>query len=131
MTRLTFTFLLSFSTALFSLVGCGDDEDADSLGVAAQCTASEECDIDNDQVCLLDFKGGYCGIADCTVDLDCPVASACVAHDDGTNYCFRTCTDKAQCNENRDVENEANCSASVTFVETQEENVKACVPPSG
>jgi hypothetical protein len=121
---------ISMLLSLFLLAACGDDDGADSLGVAAQCTASDECDTENDQACLLDFKGGYCGIENCTGDKDCPTDSACVAHDDGTNYCFRTCIDKAECNENRDAENEANCAASITFVDDQEEGVKACVPPS-
>ena len=117
------------SLSLFLLAACGGD-DADSLGVAAQCTATDECDSDNGQSCLLDFKGGYCGIVDCTDDTGCPDNSACVTHDDGMNYCFRTCTDKAECNANRGADNEANCSSSVTFVETQAGSVKACVPPS-
>ena len=118
------------SLSLFTLSACSDD-DADSLGVAAQCGANEDCDTENDQACLLGFKGGYCGIENCIDDAGCPTNSACVTHDDGTNYCFRTCIDKAECNENRDVENEANCSANITFVESQEGGVKACVPPSG
>jgi hypothetical protein len=81
------------------------------------------------QSCL-QFKGGYCGEADCLHDTDCPASSACIAHDDGTNYCFRTCLDKAECNENRDPENESNCSSSVTFVDG-DMGRKACVPPSG
>lgn len=116
-----FSFLL--------LTACGDD-DADSLGVGAQCTSTDECDGSDGQSCLPNFKGGYCGLAACTADEDCPARSACVTHDDNVNYCFRTCTDKAQCNENRDVENESNCSSSITFVESQESGVKACVPPS-
>jgi hypothetical protein len=120
---------ISMCLAMLAFIGCSDD-DADSLGVGAQCALSEECDVDNGQACLQTFKGGYCGIEDCTDDLGCPDLSACVMHDDGQNYCFRTCTDKAQCNENRDVDNESNCSANITFVETQEGGVKACVPPS-
>lgn len=120
-------FYLAMSLALSA--ACGGD-DADALGVAAQCTASDECDMDNGQSCLLDFKGGYCGIEDCTGDADCPENSACVAHDDGTNYCFRICVNKSECNDNRDVDNEANCSSSVDFVEEQVESIKACVPPS-
>jgi hypothetical protein len=120
---------LILAVLLLACVACGDDN-ADSLGVGAQCAASDECNTDNGQVCLLDFKGGYCGIENCVGDADCPENSACVAHDNATNYCFRTCTDKAQCNENRDADNESNCSASVTFVDQTNDNAKACVPPS-
>ena len=60
---------------------------------------------------------------------DCPLGSSCVAHDDGTNYCFLTCIDKPDCNLTRPVEVEANCSSSITFVDGKTEK-KACVPPS-
>ncbi|MFN0246488.1 MAG: hypothetical protein ACKV2T_06245 [Kofleriaceae bacterium] len=112
------------------LVACsGDGTEADRLGIGAQCTESNECDTEMGQSCLA-FKGGYCGEADCLRDTDCPDSSACIAHDDGTNYCFRTCIDKAECNANRDPENEANCSSNVTFVDG-DMGRKACVPPSG
>lgn len=119
---------LALTTVAF--IGCGDDEDeteADRLGIAAECGADEDC-TEAGQVCLMQFAGGYCGVANCQSHDDCPEASACVAHDDGNNYCFRTCTDKAECNENRSVDNEANCSANITFV--GDDVGKACVPPS-
>lgn len=125
-------FLALVIAVLPALAGCGDDStEADRLGVGAECTVSDDCLQDDIvQQCLTQFKGGYCGVTGCTADADCPASSACVAHTDGTNYCFRTCIDKAECNENRDVANEANCSSSVTFVEDAL-NRKACVPPSG
>jgi len=114
-------------------MGCGDDDDdvgteADEHGVGAQCSTVEDCDEEGQQ-CLTQFKGGYCGIEDCTGDLDCPEGSACVAHEDGTNYCFRICIDKSECNLNREPEWESNCSSNITFVD--HEGGKACVPPSG
>ncbi len=112
-------------------LACSDGTEADRLGVGAECATHDDCDDTTEQQCLSAFKGGYCGIENCVDDADCPDASACVAHSDGANYCFRICTDKTQCNENRSPEQESNCSANVTFVETQEENIKACVPPSG
>ena len=120
-------------TALLVACACGDDgNEADVLGIGAECQASDECEQEEfAQQCLPDFKGGYCGIEDCLADQDCPEFSACVAHTDGTNYCFRTCVDKAECNRNRSVDNESNCSANITFVEIQDSNIKACVPPSG
>lgn len=110
---------------------CGDGTEADRLGVGAECTVSDECNQDPvAQECLLQFSGGYCGISECTSDLDCPEASGCVAHTDGFNYCFRVCIDKIDCNRNRSVENESNCSSNVTFVDG-DLGRKACVPPSG
>jgi len=82
--------------------------------------------------CLTQFTGGYCGLEGCEGDADCPEGSACVTHDDGggdANYCFRLCQDKSECNRNRDEENEANCSANITFVDEPQDR-KACVPPS-
>jgi hypothetical protein len=119
------------------LAGCGDDDDAsgaDRLGVGAECSANSDCLRQGDGgvnlACLDQFKGGYCGLEDCSDDGDCPDQSACVAHDDGRNYCFRTCANKPECNANRSVDQEANCSSSVDFVESATSG-KACVPPSG
>ena len=110
------------------LAACGSD--ADDLGVGGQCTSNDQCDAETMQVCLTNFKGGYCGLMGCTLDSDCPEASACVTHN-GANYCFRICNDKPECNANRNVENEANCSSSVTFADPAHTSGKACVPPSG
>lgn len=119
-----------------AVFGCGDDEggtQADRLGVGAACSSNDECLREGDGginlTCLPQFKGGYCGLEDCTGNDDCPERSACVAHDDGHNYCFRTCADKPECNVNRPPEDEANCSSSVDFVDSAT-SVKACVPPS-
>ena len=114
-------------------IGCGDGStEADRIGVGAECTASAECaspdEIELD--CLTRFKGGYCGLAGCTGDADCPEGSACVTHDeDGENYCFRVCQDKPDCNRNRSPEDESNCVGSINFVEPRNER-KACEPPS-
>jgi hypothetical protein len=115
---------------LLLLGACGGGgSEADRLGIGAECTASDQCDEETEQVCLLQFKGGYCGLSNCVHDVDCPEDSACIAHDDGTNYCFRLCIDKPDCNANRTVDNESNCSSSVTFVDGTQGR-KACVPPS-
>lgn len=124
--------MLKFSfVALVAMVSvhaaCGSD--ADDIGVGAQCTANDQCNQDDGAQTCLPFKGGYCGLQGCTKDADCPEASACVTHSDSVNYCFRICGEKPDCNSNRDVANEANCSSSVTFVEGKT-GVKACVPPS-
>jgi hypothetical protein len=124
------TSLLSVLLLCAALSACGSDNEADALGIGAECVAVDECDEEGGQECLGDFKGGYCGIKDCIADTDCPESSACIAHDDGTNYCFRTCLDKAECNANRSADQESNCSGNVTFVEERDDNLKACVPPS-
>ncbi len=122
--------ILAFAMLCLTLTwGCG--ENADSLGVGAECTVADDCRQDEvAQDCLTQFKGGYCGIVDCASDEDCPRDAGCIAHEDGSNYCFRVCIDKAECNENRGVDNEANCSSNVTFVDGAMGR-KACVPPSG
>lgn len=116
--------------ASFGFVACSDD--ADELGVGAECTSTENCDSGDEEIkltCLTVFKGGYCGIEGCTKNADCPENSICVTHDDAKNYCFRTCAEKTECNANRGAEVESNCSSSITRVETGSE--KACVPSSG
>jgi hypothetical protein len=92
----------------------------------AECTASGQCE-NEELTCLTQFKGGYCGASGCLKNADCPDNSICVTQA-GANYCFRTCADKAECNENRSAENESNCSSNITRAEEGTE--KACVPPS-
>lgn len=111
--------------------GCGDDStEADRLGVGAECTASAECDtVDDIELdCLTQFDGGYCGLEGCEGDEDCPEGSACVV-DGSEQYCFRTCVDKPDCNQNRSEEYEANCVGSIEFVDPRDGR-KACEPPS-
>lgn len=124
---------------LASWAACGDDgggNQADRLGVGAECESNDDClqspgDGGIDQRCLTQFKGGYCGVEDCTEHADCPQGSGCVAHDDGNNYCFRLCADKPECNANRSLENEANCVSNIEYATGEEDLGKACVPPSG
>jgi len=119
--------MLSRIALLLLIASCGSDN-ADSLGVGAQCAMTSQCNTKLHEVCLTQFKGGYCGLQGCAHDTDCPTDSACVMHTDGNNYCFRLCATKDDCNANRDPANEANCSSSVTFIDPQTD--KACVPPS-
>lgn len=118
-------------TAMSALYGCSDDDDdggsqAMRLGVGAACDSNEDC-AETAPECL-SFKGGYCGLADCADDTECPQGSKCVTHEDGVNYCFLVCIDKPACNRHRPLDSESNCSANITFVE--DDTVKACVPPS-
>ena len=117
----------AIAIAVLLLSSC--DSEADELGVGAQCTSDDQCEeLEPPIRCLTVFKGGYCGLTGCQADTDCPESSFCVRHEDGQNYCFRACADKPECNVNRDVENEANCSANIDRVGGG--NQKACVPPS-
>ena len=128
-----------FAVVAGAFAGCRADDgpvtEADRVGVGAECVADDDClepvnDSDPEQVCLTQFKGGYCGIEGCTSNDTCPEGSVCVAHSDGVNYCFRRCTDKSECNLNRSADNESNCSANIDFVDASTTG-KACVPPSG
>jgi hypothetical protein len=131
------TLLLLCCAALW-MGACGDDDDvnADRLGVGAECTSDDDClqsrhDGGLTERCLMQFKGGYCGIVDCEQNADCPEGSACVIHEDGRNYCFRTCANKPECNRNRSAENESNCSSNVDYTDGDKDTIgKACVPPS-
>lgn len=118
---------------LAAALGCGDDDDdagteAMRRGLGAACTEDAEC-REEGQSCLTEFKGGYCGLRGCTTHEQCPTGSACVAHDDGNNYCFLICAIKDECNRSRPPEDQANCESSITFV-GGDKSVKACVPPS-
>ena len=128
---------VSLLGSLYVTAGCGDDDGtaADRIGIAAECSADDDCpetrrgDQTLQLTCLREFRGGYCGIADCQKHDDCPEGSACVNHTDGKHYCFRLCTDKTECNRNRTPANEANCSSNISFTEATPSK-KACVPPS-
>ena len=117
---------------LMGLSNCSSDDDggteAQRHGVGAACASDADCS-EAGQHCL-PFKGGYCGVQDCTSDASCPAGSACVTHTDGKNYCFLLCTDKASdCNASRPAEAEDNCSSNVTFL-SHPKGDKACVPPT-
>lgn len=125
---------------LLLLLACGGN-DADDLGVASECATTEDCptvqwaaDSGEEEAqleCLTQFAGGYCGLSPCQGGGDCPDGSICVAHTDGTNYCFRACEDKPECNANRTEENEANCSSSFDWADPADDNgERACIPPS-
>lgn len=131
------TIFVSWAVGL--LGACGDSDgvgtQADQLGVGAECVSNEECVQSNvdgglSSECLTQFKGGYCGIENCTASVDCPQGSACVLHDDGQTYCFRLCTGKPECNLHRSPENESNCTSEVDYVDGAKDVGKACVPPN-
>jgi len=117
--------------AMVVATACGGDDDTSEAvrsGVGDSCVTSDDC-IHNDQECLTEFKAGYCGLKNCTADVECPEGSACVT-EGGINYCFLICVDKLDCNQRREPADEANCSSSVDFIDDTL-NRKACVPPSG
>ncbi|MDH5718986.1 MAG: hypothetical protein OEZ13_00040 [Spirochaetia bacterium] len=122
---------------LFLSVNCGSGlctggDEAAALGIGGSCAVNEDCQgcYDSSEIsCLTNFKGGYCGVVNCTSDADCPESSICVTHDDNINYCFLICSSKEECNVYRGADEEANCSSSINPVGNT--NYKACVPPSG
>lgn len=112
---------------LVALCGCGSNQNqANRLGVGADCTASSECLAG--QVCLTEFKGGYCGVSSCGHDGDCPQGSACVT-DGQANYCFLVCAQKTDCNLHRTVDDESDCTSSLTFLDGTMSR-KVCRPPN-
>jgi hypothetical protein len=111
-----------------SVFGCGDStSEAVRRGVGAECNANLMCS-EADQVCLTEFKGGYCGRSACLHDADCPPGSACVTDDGQVNYCFLICLDKPECNVRRSLDNESSCTSSLTFVDGTMGR-KVCRPP--
>jgi hypothetical protein len=117
------------------MMGCGSDDDGNGLspaqrhGVGAACTEDRDCYVGEEALVCLPFKGGYCGLEGCTADVDCPPGSACVAHDDGHNYCFLLCAEKPECNYTRPADIESNCTSNISYVDNNKGS-KACVPPS-
>ncbi len=125
-------------------LGCGDDGDseAEDRGVGEACVSTDECpnvevstggDTAEEPLqleCLTEFRGGYCGLRDCTSDDECPEGSLCAMADNGTNYCFLTCGDKPDCNDHRDAQVESNCVSNLRPVD-ESRTEKVCVPPMG
>jgi hypothetical protein len=125
-----FLALVLIVPGLFTLQSCGAGSVAASaLGVGADCTSNSNCNEVLALTCLTEFKGGYCGKANCTSNAGCPVGSVCVT-EAGVNYCFLVCTDKTECNLNRSADNESNCS-NTDVVKVEAGDDKVCVPPSG
>ena len=118
--QMRIALLFACITACGSLAAC--------VAPAAGNTCSKDDECPDGQQCLTEFKGGYCGHKPCAANADCPDKSICVTLD-AVNYCFLKCTDKPDCNQNRTVDNEANCSSTVKPVDGSEQ--KVCVPPSG
>jgi hypothetical protein len=113
---------------LAGVFGCGSSQsEAIRRGVGSACAMNSDC-TEKGQVCLTEFKGGYCGVAGCLHDTDCPAGSACVT-ENGTNYCFLICLQKPDCNPNRTVDVESNCTSSISFVDPTNGR-KVCNPPS-
>jgi hypothetical protein len=109
--------------------GCGSGQnEANRRGVGAECAVSSDC-TEKGQVCLTEFKGGYCGLSGCMHDTDCPQGSACVTSDNQLNYCFLVCANKTDCNLHRSAVDESDCTSSLTFVDGTM-NRKVCRPPN-
>lgn len=108
--------------------GCGSYQNAaNQAGIGAQCSMTSDCTTPG-EVCLTEFNGGYCGLAGCAHDTDCPQGSACVT-DNQRSYCFLICGTKTDCNFHRSLGNEADCTSSLPFVDGTM-NRKACRPPN-
>ena len=121
MRRLCLLFLI--------VLGCGSNQsEANRRGVGAECTMGSDC-TEAGQHCLTAFKGGYCGVAGCLHDTDCPQGSACVTDDNQSNYCFLICNTKTDCNLHRSASDESDCTSSLTFVDGAM-NRKVCRPPN-
>src|SRR5258705_119731 len=99
-----------------SVSACGNDGSANEAvrrGIGAACATNDDCK-EPGQTCLTQFKGGMCGVADCTASSQCPAGSVCVSDPDlSKNFCLLVCATKADCNVHRAPDNEANCSSTL------------------
>ena len=120
-------------------VACGGDDDSGTptseaarRGVGSACKADTDC-TEAGQVCLTDFKGGMCGIADCTMTSECPTGSVCVGDPDlARNFCLLVCIDKPDCNVHRSIDEEANCTSTLNQIDAKTGmDPKVCQPPVG
>jgi hypothetical protein len=101
--------------------------------VGAACASDTDC-TEEGQRCLTEFRGGLCGIADCTSSAQCPGGSVCVADPDfSRNYCLLACVDKPECNVHRAVDVEANCTSTLNQLDPPDggNGPKVCRPPNG
>jgi hypothetical protein len=120
--------LFAFVIVVVAMCRCGSDQnEANRRGVGSECSPTALCS-ETGQVCLMDFKGGYCGVSPCLHDTECPAGSACVTDDNQTNYCFLVCAAKTDCNLHRSLDNESDCTSSLTFVDGTMGR-KVCRPP--
>jgi len=120
---------------VFSALACGDDDGSEAVrrGVGAACAADTDC-TEEGQMCLTEFKGGMCGIADCTASSECPSGSVCVEDPALTrNYCLLACEDKPECNVHRPVgDDEASCNSTLNAIDADDGGIdtKVCRPPN-
>jgi hypothetical protein len=119
--------LVSALALALAVCGCSSQNAANQAGIGAQCSMTSDCTTAG-EVCLTEFNGGYCGLAGCLHDTDCPQGSACVT-DNQTNYCFLVCGTKTDCNLHRDPANESDCTSSLTFIDGAMSR-KVCRPPN-
>jgi len=127
MDRVVVVLLVSFGAA-----GCDNGNSAVERGIGAACADNSECQ-EAGQACLTEFRGGMCGIADCTSSSQCPSGSVCVADPDfSRNFCLLVCQVKADCNVHRPVEVEANCSSTLNQIDVPDGGTdpKVCRPPN-
>jgi hypothetical protein len=95
-------------------------------GVGAACVGDVDCKAP--LTCMTGFKGGYCGVKDCTTNAQCPADSLCVKHSDAVGYCYLKCTAATTCSFCRPPAYAAACSDQVTFLEAGTTG-SVCVPP--
>jgi hypothetical protein len=114
--------------------GCGDDDSAVERGVGAACSEDADC-TEPGQACLTQFKGGMCGIEDCSASSECPAGSVCVDDPDlSQTFCLLTCVEKVDCNVHRPAADEANCSSTLNQLDPPDgggSDPKVCRPPTG
>jgi hypothetical protein len=98
-------------------------------GVGASCAADADCDTG--LVCLTGFRGGYCGLRDCSTNEPCPAGSFCVEHSNGSNYCMVSCAAESDCSFCRRSDT-TECVDNADFVDAlTPAGTRVCMPSAG
>ena len=80
--------ILIFLLMAACLMGC-------EASIGDKCKTSNDCPAGT--VCDTDSPGGYCLVANCDADEECPEEAACVKFTESQRYCLKKCKKNSDC----------------------------------
>jgi hypothetical protein len=75
-------FVFPFVVIMLALSGC-------EASIGDSCSTSNECPTGT--VCDTDSPGGYCLVAQCESDEECPEEAACIRFTESQAFCLKKC----------------------------------------